>query len=283
MVSILLNGCNGKMGKALAQYIKGSSSFNLLYGIDKENIDLFNKLDKKPDVIIDFSTPQATFIALDYAVKNLVPIVIATTGFSKEEENKIKEYSEAIPIFKSSNMSYGIHIFSNMVSSLATRLNNVDIEIIEKHHRNKVDAPSGTSLMIADKINKACNGKFEYVFNKCGISNIVKTNLKKHINSSNINYNISDISSVSDQIDNTESQSYNAQMPSYTKSYNEIGFSSIRGGKLIGEHTVLFIGENETFELTHAAYSRSIYIEGALKAAQFIIEQKNGLFDMEDL
>ena len=255
----------------------------MLYCIDKENTDLFNKIDKKPDVIIDFSTPQATFIALDYAVKNLVPIVIATTGFSKEEENKIKEYSEAIPIFKSSNMSYGIHIFSNMVSSLATRLNNVDIEIIEKHHRNKVDAPSGTSLMIADKINKACNGKFEYVFNKCGISNIVKTNLKKHINSSNINYNISDISSVSDQIDNTESQSYNAQMPSYTKSYNEIGFSSIRGGKLIGEHTVLFIGENETFELTHAAYSRSIYIEGALKAAQFIIEQKNGLFDMEDL
>ena len=146
MVNILLNGCNGKMGKALSQYIKGSSSFNLLYCIDKENTDLFNKIDKKPDVIIDFSTPQATFIALDYAVKNLVPIVIATTGFSEEDEEKIKEFSEAIPIFKSSNMSYNINIFSNIISLLAKKLNTIDdkidIEIIEKHHRNKLDAPS---------------------------------------------------------------------------------------------------------------------------------------------
>lgn len=273
MVSILLNGCNGKMGKALAQYIKGSSSFNLLYCIDKENTDLFNKIDKKPDVIIDFSTPQATFIALDYAVKNLVPIVIATTGFSKEEENKIKEYSEAIPIFKSSNMSYCIHIFSNLVANLATKLNNVDIEIIEKHHRNKVDAPSGTALMIADNINKCCNGKYEYVFNRC------TTNLKNDNNNDNINTNIKNANNnpiISNQAKKKKFQSG-------SKSYNEIGFSSIRGGKLVGEHTVLFIGENESFELTHTAYSRSIYVEGALKASQFIITKKNGLYSMADM
>ena len=273
MIDILLNGCNGKMGKALTEYIKGSSSFNLLYCIDKENTDLFNKIDKKPDVIIDFSTPQATFLALDYAAKSLVPIVIATTGFSKEEENKIKEYSEAIPIFKSSNMSYGIHIFSNIVANLATKLNNVDIEIIEKHHRNKVDAPSGTALMIADNINKCCNGKYEYVFNRC------TTNLKNDNYDGTINTNIKNADN--DLIISNQAKKKSFQ--SGSKSYNEIGFSSIRGGKLVGEHSILFIGENESFELTHTAYSRSIYVEGALQASQFIITKKNGLYNMKDI
>lgn len=144
MINILLNGCNGNMGKALSEYIKGSSVFNLKYGIDKNNVDLLGRITQKPDVIIDFSTTDATFTALNYAVKELVPIVIATTGFSIEDENKILEYSEAIPIFKSSNMSYGINIFSNLVADFAKKLNNmkIDIEIIEKHHRRKVDAPS---------------------------------------------------------------------------------------------------------------------------------------------
>ncbi len=146
MINILLNGCNGNMGKALSEYIKGSSVFNLKYGIDKNNVDLLGRITQKPDVIIDFSTTDATFTALNYAVKELVPIVIATTGFSIEDENKILEYSEAIPIFKSSNMSYGIHLFSDLVSKFSKKLNdvkiNMDIEIIEKHHRRKVDAPS---------------------------------------------------------------------------------------------------------------------------------------------
>lgn len=146
MINILLNGCNGNMGKALSEYIKGSSVFNLKYGIDKNNVDLLGRITQKPDVIIDFSTTDATFTALNYAVKELVPIVIATTGFSIEDENKILGYSEAIPIFKSSNMSYGIHLFSDLVSKFSKKLNdvkiNMDIEIIEKHHRRKVDAPS---------------------------------------------------------------------------------------------------------------------------------------------
>lgn len=146
MINILLNGCNGNMGKALSEYIKGSSVFNLKYGIDKNNVDLLGRITQKPDVIIDFSTTDATFTALNYAVKELVPIVIATTGFSIEDENKILEYSEAIPIFKSFNMSYGIHLFSDLVSKFSKKLNdvkiNMDIEIIEKHHRRKVDAPS---------------------------------------------------------------------------------------------------------------------------------------------
>ena len=87
MINILLNGCNGNMGKALSEYIKGSSVFNLKYGIDKNNVDLLGRITQKPDVIIDFSITDATFTALNYGVKELVPIVIATTGFSIEDEN----------------------------------------------------------------------------------------------------------------------------------------------------------------------------------------------------
>lgn len=217
MINILLNGCNGNMGKAIIEHVNKMPDFNVLYGIDKDNTDLYNNITQKPDVIIDFSTVSATFAALNYAVENLVPIVIATTGFSQTDNQKIAEFAEAIPIFKSSNMSYAIHLFTNVASTLAKKLKNADIEIIEKHHRMKKDAPSGTALMLANSINKKC------------------------------------------------------------------GISSIRGGGLVGEHSVLFLGENETIEITHTAYSRNIYVEGALDAARFIITKKNGLFSMEDL
>ena len=267
MINILLNGANGNMGKALCEYIKDSANFSLLHGIDKDNADLYNKLTKKPDVIIDFSTPQATFLALDYAIKNLVPIVIATTGFSFDEENKIKEFSEAIPIFKSSNMAYGINIFSNIIAELARKFNNVDIEIIEKHHRNKADAPSGTALMIADNINKVCNNKYSYVFTRRPSGNKLKNSSTSNASNTFITKNSSDLKKFNNN----------------SKSYNEIGFSSIRGGTLVGEHAVLFIGENESLELTHTAHSRNIYVEGALRAAEFIVTKKNGLFCMANL
>lgn len=217
MINILLNGCNGNMGKAIIEHVNKIPDFNVLYGIDKDNTDLYNNITQKPDVIIDFSTVSATFTALNYAIENLVPIVIATTGFSQTDNQKIAEFAEAIPIFKSSNMSYAIHLFTNVASTLTKKLKNADIEIIEKHHRMKKDAPSGTALMLANSINKKC------------------------------------------------------------------GISSIRGGGLVGEHSVLFLGENETIEITHTAYSRNIYVEGALDAARFIITKKNGLFSMEDL
>ena len=240
MINILLNGSNGNMGKALTSYIKNSTLFNLQYAIDKQNSYLLNEILNKPDVIIDFSTPKSTFICLNYAVENLVPIVIATTGFSLEDENRIKEFSEAIPIFKSSNLSYGINIISNIATLIAQKYDNVDIEILEKHHRNKIDAPSGTALMIADNIIKSTNKNYKYIFDKNHVSGI-------------------------------------------PKKYNEIGFSSIRGGNLVGEHTVMFFSGDETIEITHKACSRNIYIEGALKAAKFIINKKNGLFNMNDL
>lgn len=247
MINILLNGCNGNMGKALIEHVNKLPDFNVLYGIDKDNTELFNKITKKPDVIIDFSTVSATFTALNYAIENLIPIVIATTGFNQTDNKKIAEFAEAIPIFKSSNMSYGIHLFTNIVATLAKKLPNMDIEIVEKHHRMKKDSPSGTALMIANSINKKSGKKYKFVF------------------------------------DRTSSNPINVSTLNNGRNKNEIGFSSVRGGSLIGEHSVLFLGENESIEITHTAYSRDIYVEGALAAARFIINQKNGLFSMEDL
>lgn len=145
MINVLINGCHGNMGKVLKKCIEETPDMFLQYQIDKDTLLSFETLNtniNKPDVIIDFSTPQASMSALDYAVCHLVPIVIATTGFSIDEVAKIKEYSQAIPIFKSSNMSYIIHLIGKILSNISPLLSYMDIEILEKHHHNKKDAPS---------------------------------------------------------------------------------------------------------------------------------------------
>lgn len=150
MINVLVNGSKGNMGKVLINYIHQLPDMQVLYEFDK-NIQITSSCslehnDIKPDVIIDFSTNKGTLSILDYAIQNLVPIVIATTGFSKEESKKILEYAEAIPIFKDANMSYIIHLMAKMLSAFSPFLSNMDIEIVEKHHHQKTDAPSRNSF-----------------------------------------------------------------------------------------------------------------------------------------
>ena len=216
-------------------------------GFDKNNLiqnefpiyDDFSKIEQKPDVIIDFSIPIATMNILEYAVKNSIPIVIATTGFSEEQNNMIKEYSKDIPIFKSANMSFDIMVMKKIVSWLASYMKNTDIEIIESHHNRKIDSPSGTAQMLADSINLA--------------------------------------------LGNTMHCEYDRHSKHEKRDKQEIGMSSIRGGNIVGEHTVQFIGDFETFEIKHTSYSRNVFAEGSLKAAEFIVKQKPGLYAMEDI
>lgn len=236
MINVLVNGSHGNMGKVLINYIKELPDIKVLYQIDK-NMDISPT--PKPDVIIDFSTTKGTLQILDYAAQHLIPIVIATTGFSDSENKRILEYSEAIPIFKASNMSYTIHLIAKVLATFSPFLSNMDIEIVDKHHNRKVDAPSGTALLLADSINSTLENKYTYVFDR-----LQKKEKRKK---------------------------------------NEIGFSSIRGGNLVGEHSVLFLGDSETIEIKHTAYSRTVYAEGAVRAARFIIHKKNGLYHMEDL
>lgn len=220
--------------------------FKIVCGIGREesNNDFpiyndTNKIKEKADVIIDFSVPVATFNILEYAKQNKIPVVIATTGFSKEELEKIEEYSKEIPIFRSANMSLDINLMANIIQKVAEVLSTSDIEIIETHHNRKIDSPSGTAILLADAINKVLENKKEYNFER----------MQKR----------------------------------EKRSKNEIGFSAIRGGNIVGEHTVAFFGENEALEITHRAYSRQVFAEGALKAAEFIINKPNGLYNMEDI
>lgn len=237
MIKVLINGINGKMGQVLLNEIKNTDNMEVVAGISRN--DNPNDVKEKVDVIIDFSTPEGTFKILDYAKTNKIPIVIATTGFNKEQQDKILEYSKDIPIFQSSNMSFEINLMCDLVAKLATQLTNSDIEIVETHHRNKLDAPSGTALMIANSINDAKNNEMEFMYDRHSVRQKRKD--------------------------------------------NEIGISSIRGGTEVGKHTVYFFGDNESFEITHTVNSRSIFAKGSIKAAEYLINQPEGFYNMKDL
>ncbi len=247
MINVLINGVNGRMGQEVLKAINNSSDFEVCCGVDiTENPSLpfpiylsTDLIKEKIDVIIDFSIPDATMNILEYAMENRIPIVIATTGFSENQLNKISEYSKIIPVFRSGNMSFEVSVMSDMVAKLAKTLNGSDIEIIETHHRNKIDSPSGTALILADSINEALDNKMDYQYNR---------------------------------------HSVRQKRPE-----NEIGIHSIRGGTEVGKHTVIFFGENESFEITHTVTSRSIFADGALKAARFLTNQKSGIYGMKDL
>lgn len=247
MIKVLINGCNGKMGQEVKKSLEQTDDFLLIGGFDKENTNSFDfpvytsfeQIKEKPDIIIDFSVPISTLNILKYAKLNNVPIVIATTGFSQDEENIIKDYSKNIPIFKSANMSFDINLMCKISQIVAKSLSDTDIEIIEIHHNQKIDSPSGTAILLANKINEALDNSLVYEFDR---------HQKKQ-----------------------------------KRSKNEIGFSSIRGGNIVGEHTIQFFGENETFEITHKSYSRSVFAKGAIKAARFLVNQKTGFYTMDDL
>ena len=160
MINVLINGINGKMGQVLLNEINNTENMKVVAGISKN--DNYSDIKEKVDVIIDFSSPEGTLNILEYAKKNNIPTVIATTGFTKEEQDKIIEYSKKIPVFQSSNMSFEINLMCDIVAKLAKQLTNSDIEIVETHHRNKVDAPSGTALMLANSINNTNDREYVY-------------------------------------------------------------------------------------------------------------------------
>ena len=236
MVKVLINGCNGKMGQEVAKEIAITPEIEVLCGFDRidtgdNNFPVFtdiNDINLIPDVIIDFSVPEATFKILEFANKNKIPTVIATTGLSNK-----------FPIFRSSNMSYEINLMSKLVAQLAQKLSDSDIEIIETHHNRKIDSPSGTAIILADSINNALDNQMHY--------------------------------------------EYDRHSKREKRDKKEIGIHSIRGGNEVGKHSVIFFGNNESFEITHNVLSRAVFASGAIKAANFIIHKDNGLYDMNDM
>lgn len=179
MTNIILRGCNGKMGNVVIQMVEEDDNAVIVAGIDvsKGKDDgfpvyySFAQCNVSADVIIDFSAPVNVREMLDFAIRRNMGIVLCTTGFSKEDQRLIDEASRLIPILRSANMSMGVNLILKLVKEAAKVLTDsgFDIEIIEKHHNRKVDAPSGTALAIADSINDALNNQYEYVYDRTDI------------------------------------------------------------------------------------------------------------------
>ena len=233
------------MGKAIAAQC-AEKGINILCGVDIvpmcADFPVYSALNDIPvprGVVIDFTTASALEQVLEFGLKNNIPLVLATTGYSVEQKEKMLEASKHIPIFNSGNMSVGVSVTARAVADVALSMGeDFDIEIIETHHSAKLDAPSGTALMLADEIKNAI-GEREYVF---------------------------------------ERASRRAKRPK-----KEIGIHSVRGGGVIGEHTVMIIGQHETISVTHRAHDRGLFAYGALRAASFIAEKKNGFYTMKDI
>ena len=247
MVSILINGACGKMGRMLTE-TAAQHGVSVVAGIDryaagaKAYYPLYEKLEdctQTADVMVDFSRPDALDGLLEFCLKHKMGLVLATTGYEEADLAAIREAAKKIPIFKTANMSLGVNVMLDLVRKAAVALPEFDIEIIEKHHNAKVDAPSGTALLIADAMKEVCLTDKEYVFGR-----------------------------------HTKTQHRRRE---------EIGIHAVRGGTVTGEHEVDFFGDDEVVTITHSAASRKIFALGALKAAEYLVGRKPGLYDMQDV
>ena len=174
-IKILISGASGKMGHAVAAAVSSREDCVISAGVDLRTESYadfkiypdFSALPEKPDVVIDFSNPAILDNLLHYCLVNGIPCVLATTGYSEEQTAKIRKAAESIPVFFSFNMSLGINPLVQLAKKATAILGNqFDIEIVEKHHNQKIDAPSGTALMIADAINNSLNNQYHYVYDR---------------------------------------------------------------------------------------------------------------------
>lgn len=189
MINIILTGCNGKMGKVISTIASSMKDLKIVAGIDTNTasdnsypvFDSIKNCSIKADVVLDFSRPTSLDSLLEYSKNNMTPLVLCTTGYSNEQINKINEYSKTIPIFRSANMSIGINVVNSILRNITAKLyEDFDIEIIEKHHNQKVDAPSGTALLLADTIKDAISEDTNYIFGRHGIHKREKNEIGIH-------------------------------------------------------------------------------------------------------
>ena len=252
IINLTITGCLGRMGQQLIKSANKDNRFKIISltenKILKKKISgLLPNLNseeafKKTDVIIDFTIPKCTLEVLRFAVKQKKRLIIGTTGFSKKEENIIKNFSKKIPILKAGNMSLGINLLMYLTEITSKSLgNNFKSKIFEAHHKFKKDHPSGTAMMLGEGIATGKN------------KNLYKIIGKKYLNKKKFPYG------------------------------QKINFNSVRKGKIIGEHEVLFSSGKEIIRLNHEAFDRTLYSEGALTAAKWLMNKKPGLYSMRDL
>ncbi|MCR4702276.1 MAG: 4-hydroxy-tetrahydrodipicolinate reductase [Saccharofermentans sp.] len=248
MVNIFLNGCCGRMGKAIAALCQNNPDYKIVAGgdiIENSTYDFpvytsLNECTEDFDVIIDFSNAKAVPSVLEFALNRNKPFICCTTALSDDTVNSILAASEKIAVFKSANMSLGI----NMMVELCKKATKIlypefDIEIVEAHHNRKLDAPSGTAMMIANAIDQEIPDNVEYVYDRHSVNK--------------------------------------------ARTKTEIGISSIRGGNIVGEHSAMFISDEEILTISHSAQTRDVFAKGALTAAKFMAGKESGYYTMSDV
>ncbi len=249
MVKIIMHGCNGRMGQMISGIVEKDSEAEIVAGVDINDVKLstypvfksISDVDVDADVVIDFGAVAAIDNLLDTCAERKLPVVVCTTGLSDEQIAHLEATAKKVAVLRSANMSLGINTLIRLLKDAANVFApaGFDIEVVEKHHRMKLDAPSGTALALADSVNEARNNEYEYVYDR-------STRREKRPD-------------------------------------KEIGISAVRGGTIVGEHDVIFAGEDEVITFSHTAYSRAVFGKGAVQAAKFLFDKGAGLYSMQDV
>jgi 4-hydroxy-tetrahydrodipicolinate reductase len=262
VIRVVIAGASGRMGKILLEAVAGAADIRLHAALDRAGSpflgrdagelvgthlgamvrdDVANALEGA-DVLIDFTRPDATLQHLALCQEKGVALVIGTTGFDADGKAAISDASRTIPVVFAPNMSVGVNLALRLLDMAARVLDEgFDIEIVEAHHRHKVDAPSGTALRMGEVVAAALGRDLK----SCAV--------------------------------------YGREGVTGERESSTIGFSTVRGGDIVGDHTVMFAGVGERLEITHKASSRMTFALGALRAARFLAGRPNGLFDMQDV
>lgn len=248
MVKIAICGCCGKMGRVVADTVAGREDCKVVAGIDVfgeqyAEFPVYKNIyqcSEDVDVIIDFSHPSALSEMLKYATEKNIAVVIATTGMTAEHIALINETAKKIPVFFTYNMSLGINLLADLATRAAKVLGEAfDVEIVEAHHNQKIDAPSGTALMLADAVTEGLEGEYHY--------------------------------------------EYDRHSKRQKRDPKEIGMHAIRGGTIVGEHSIMFAGRDEIITLSHSARSKEIFAVGAVNAGVFLTRKPPRVYTMHDL
>jgi len=258
---IAISGANGRMGRMLIEAVLNQPDLQLSAALDRADSNAIGtdagaflgretgvlisddlSVLANADCLIDFTRPEATMMYVDACVQHNTQCIIGTTGLSENDKFHIQQAAEQIAIVFAPNMSVGVNATLRLIEMAAKLLNSgFDVEVFEAHHRNKVDAPSGTALIMGETVAKAWN---------------------------------KDLNDIADWARHGETG---------VRETGNIGFSVVRGGDIIGDHTVYFCGEGERIEITHRSNSRSTYAQGSMRAVRFLADKSTGLYSMQDV
>jgi 4-hydroxy-tetrahydrodipicolinate reductase len=239
-LKIAVAGASGRMGRMLIEAVEAAPDCTLAGTLDIGRDIAANLADAQ--VLIDFTRPEGTMEHLSACRARGVKMVIGTTGFTDAQKTEIAAHAQHIALMASPNMSVGVNVVLRLLDTAARALaEGYDIEIVEAHHRHKVDAPSGTALKMGEVIASALGRDLK----QCAV--------------------------------------YGREGVTGERDPSTIGFATVRGGDIVGDHTVMFCGTGERIEIAHKSASRATYAQGALRAARFLADKPNGLFDMNDV